>query len=92
METNGSRRNQAIWFGVAIGAAVGLGLALSRRQPKGPWASARQVTKRMVDRSGDFSEVARDIADRVKTIYEESRKVVDEATELWSHGRRLVGY
>jgi len=90
MSTNGDR-NRAIWIGVAIGAAVGVGIALSRRKRE-PWAAAREMTKRVANRSGDISEATRDIVDRIKTIYEESCKVVEDAGELWSHGRKLVGY
>ena len=85
------QRNKAIWIGVAIGSAVGVGIALSRRK-KDPWASARSVTKRVANRTGDISEAAREIVDHVRNIYEESCKVVDEAGDLWAHGRKLVGY
>ena len=80
-----------IWFGVALGAAVGIGIALSRRKRTG-WDEARNVTKRFSAKSEDLAEVSRDILERVKTIYDESRKVVEEAGELWTHGRRLVGH
>ncbi len=89
MSTNG--HNRAIWIGVAIGTAVGLGIALSRRK-KDPWESARAVSKRVASRSEDISDAARDIVDHIKTIYEEGCKVVEEAGELWSHGRKMVGY
>ena len=90
MNANGER-NKAIWIGVAIGAAVGVGIALSRRK-KDPWDSAREVGKRVANRSGDISDATRDIVEHIRTIYDESRKVVEEAGELWSHGRKLVGY
>ena len=88
--TMNGQRNKAIWIGVAVGAAVGLGFALSRRK-RDPWAGARQVAGRFANRTGDITEATRDIVERVKTIYEESRKVVEDASELWSHGRKLVG-
>ncbi|PWU02152.1 MAG: hypothetical protein C5B51_21470 [Terriglobia bacterium] len=90
MSPNG-QHNRAIWIGVAIGTAVGLGIVLSRRK-RDPWDSARTMTKRVANRSEDISEAARDIVERIRTIYEESRKVVEEAGELWSHGRKIVGY
>jgi len=85
------RRNKAIWIGVAVGTAVGLGIAFSRRK-RSPWDSARAVTKRVANRSADISEIAREMVERVRTIYDEGRKVVDDAGELWIHGRKLVGY
>ena len=89
-ESNGVR-NRGIWIGIAVGTAVGIGIALSRRK-KTRWDSARAVTKRVTDHSADLADASRDIVDRIKTIYEEGCKVVEEATELWSHGRKLVGY
>ena len=83
-------RNRAIWIGIAIGAAVGVGIALSRRK-KDPWDTARTVAGRVASRSGDMGEATRDIIERIRTIYEEGRKVVEDATELWGHGRKLVG-
>ncbi len=80
-----------IWMGVAIGAAVGIGIALSRRRRSG-WDNARLATKRFSNKSEDLAEVSRDILERVKTIYDEGRRVVEDAGELWTHGRRLVGY
>src|SRR5262249_19632397 len=74
-----------MWIGVAIGAAVGIGIALSRRK-RTRWETAREL---MTDRSGDLAHTTRAIADRVKNIYAETRKVVEEASELWAHGRRL---
>ena len=82
--------NRNIWIGVAIGAAVGIGIALSRRK-RTRWDSARELTHRVARRTGDLSDAARDLVGRVKTIYEESRKVVEDAGELWEHGRKLVG-
>jgi hypothetical protein len=87
----GSNANK-IWIGIAVGAAVGIGIALSRSRKRSHWDSAREVTRRITDRSGDVADATRDIVDRVKTIYEESRKVVEEAGELWAHGRKMVGY
>ncbi len=90
--TNGWNRNAAkIWIGVALGTAVGVGIVLSRRTRKTRWDTARDITKRMASRSGEFAEVSRELVDRVKTIYEESRKVVEDATELWARSRKLVG-
>lgn len=83
-------RNMKILIGVAIGAAVGVGIALSRRK-RTRWDSARQLTKKVAAHSEDLADVTRDIIDRVKTIYSEGRKVMEEAEELWSRGRRLAG-
>jgi hypothetical protein len=86
---NDQGRNMAIWIGIGIGAAVGIGIALSRRK-RTAWDSARDISKRVADHSGDLAESTRDIVDRVRKIYEEGCKVVEEAGELWSHGRKLV--
>ncbi len=86
---NGQGPNIGLWIGIAVGAAVGIGIALSRRK-RSPWDSARRITNRFTDRSGDLAEAANDIMQRVKTIYDEGCKVVEEAGELWSHGRKLV--
>jgi hypothetical protein len=83
--------SRKIWMGVAIGAAVGIGIALSRRRRSG-WDAARVATKRFSNKSEDMADVSRDILERVKTIYDEGRRVVEDAGELWTHGRRLVGY
>lgn len=90
ISVNGDR-TKAVWVAVAVGTAVGLGIALSRgSRKKTAWESAREVTKRVANRSGDISEAARDIMERVKTIYDEGCKVIADASELWSHGRKLV--
>ena len=86
----GNGTSRLIWIGVAAGTAIGVGIALSRRKRSG-WDSARAVTRRMANRSGDFADATKDIMERVKTIYEESRRVVEDANELWEHGRKLVG-
>jgi hypothetical protein len=89
MSVNG-QRNKAIWVGVAIGAAVGLGFALSRRR-QDPWTRARAVAGRVANHTGDLSEATKDLVERIQHIYVESRKVVADASELWAHGRKLVG-
>ena len=86
---NGQGPNVGIWIGIAVGAAVGIGIALSRRK-RTPWDSARGISKKLADHSGDFADATRDIMDRVKTIYDEGCKVVEEAGELGAHGRKLV--
>jgi hypothetical protein len=80
-----------IWLGIAIGAAVGIGIALSRRRPASRWDSARDLGKRITDRSGDMAEATQDIMQRMRNIYDEGRKVMADAGELWSHGRKMVG-
>lgn len=86
---NGQGPNTAIWIGIAIGAAVGIGIALSRRK-RTPWDTARGISKNLASHSGDLADATKDIMDRVRTIYEEGCKVVEEAGELWEHGRKLV--
>jgi len=64
-----SASNQAakIWIGIAVGAAVGIGIALSRSK-KTRWDSAREITRRVAERSEDLAEVTRGIVDRVRNI------------------------
>jgi gas vesicle protein len=88
---NGNLQNKGVWIGIAVGAAVGIGIALSRRK-RTRWDSARDISRRMADRSGDLADATQDLVARVKTIYEEGVKVVEDAGQLWSHGRRMVGY
>jgi hypothetical protein len=78
-----------LWLGIAVGAAIGIGIAMSRRK-RSPWDSARRVTDRLTAHSGDLADATSNIMQRVKTIYDEGCKVVEEAGELWSHGRKLV--
>jgi hypothetical protein len=80
-----------IWIGIAAGAALGIGIALSRRK-RSRWDSAREAGARISARSDEMADATRDILERVKTIYEESRRVVDDAGQLWAQGRKLVGY
>jgi hypothetical protein len=89
IDLNGNR-NKAIWIGVAIGAAVGVGFALSRRK-RDPWANARAAAGRVASRTSDLSDATKDMVGRIRTIYEESCKVIEDAGELWEHGRKLVG-
>jgi hypothetical protein len=88
---NWGNQSTKIWLGIAIGAAVGLGIALSRRRPASRWDSAREFSKRISDRSGDLAEATQDIVQRMRNIYEEGRKVVEDAGDLWAHGRKMVG-
>ncbi|MCU1237527.1 MAG: hypothetical protein JWP63_5494 [Candidatus Solibacter sp.] len=80
-----------IWLGIAVGVAVGIGIAISRRK-RSRWDTARSLTSRVTERSGELSEVALELAGRVRNIFEESVKVVEGATNLWASGRKLVGY
>jgi hypothetical protein len=96
-QENGSNGNWGsnstkVWLGIAAGTAIGLGIALSRRQRKTKWDSAREVGQRLSDRSSELTEAATDLIGRMKTIYDEGRKVVEDAGELWAHSRKLVGY
>jgi ElaB/YqjD/DUF883 family membrane-anchored ribosome-binding protein len=91
--TDRMSNNTKIWLGIAVGAAVGFGIALSRRSHghsrKSRWD---EVAQRIGESSSDFADAARDIADRVKTIYDESRRVVEDASAVWAHGRKLVSH
>ncbi len=92
-ENMDTESNQAskIWLGIAVGAAVGIGIMLSRRK-KTRWESAREITRRVADQSSELGDVTRNLVDRVRNIYEETLKVVDDAGQLWSRGRKLAGY
>lgn len=81
-----------IWMGLAIGTAIGLGIALSRRPKKSKWDVARRASKELQNRSGELANAANDIVDRMKTIYAEGAQIVEDACELWTRGRKLVGY
>ena len=81
-----------IWMGLAIGTAIGLGIALSRRPKKSKWDVARRAGKQLQGRSAELAGAANDIVDRVKTIYAEGAQIVEDACELWSRGRKIVGY
>ena len=85
--------NQAtkIWLGIAVGAAVGIGIMLSRRK-RSRWESARDLTRRVADHSGELGDVTREMVDRVRNIYQETCKVVEDAGMLWARGRKLTGY
>lgn len=80
-----------IWFGVVLGAAIGLGVAISRRSKPSRWEVARRKAQDVIgNRSGEFVDAARDIVQRVKTIYEEGSRIAQDAGELWARGRKLV--
>jgi hypothetical protein len=81
--------NIGLWLGIAVGAAIGIGIALSRRK-RSPWDQARRVASNLGDHTGDFADATSNIVSRVRTIYDEGCKVVEEAGELWNHGRKLV--
>jgi len=91
VDMNGQLGNKGIWIGIAVGAALGIGIALSRRK-KSRWDKARELTERVANKTGDLGDATRDIVERVKTIYAQSRRVVEDAGDLWAHGRKLVGY
>ena len=86
--TNHERK---IWLGIAVGLAVGIGISLSRRR-KSRWHTARTITNRVTESSGEFVNAARELAGRVRNVCTETRKVVEGANRLWVNGRKLVGY
>jgi hypothetical protein len=90
--SNGASGNHTnlMLVGVGVGAALGLAFALSRRK-RDRWYTAKQVSRRVADHTGDLAAASKDILDRVKIIYGESCKVVEEAAELWAQGRKLAG-
>jgi hypothetical protein len=79
-----------VWIGVGVGAALGVAFAVTRRK-RDRWYTAKQVSRRVADQTGDLAAASKDIFDRLKIIYVEGGKVVEEATELWSRGRKLAG-
>jgi hypothetical protein len=90
--TDWGKHTTKIWLGIAAGTAIGLGIALSRRQKKTRWDAARKIGERISDHSGDLSEAAANIVSRVKVIYDEGRKVAEDASELWAQGRKVAGF
>jgi hypothetical protein len=90
MDTS-TNQNTKIWLGIAIGAAVGIGIALSRRK-RSKWDTARHISSRVADHSSDLADMTSNLMARVRNIYDESCKVVEEANHLWANGRKLVGY
>jgi hypothetical protein len=90
--SNGYSANKAnlVWLGVGVGAALGVAFALTQRK-KSRWDEAKEVSRRVANRTGDLAAASKDIFDRLKIIYGESCKVIEEATELWSSGRKLAG-
>jgi LPXTG-motif cell wall-anchored protein len=87
----GNGNKTAIWLGVAIGAAVGVGFAVSRRRKRDRWAyKARDFGKRFQDHSTELAKRSKDIIERAQNLYMEGRKIAHEAADLWSEGRRMV--
>jgi hypothetical protein len=89
IEEVASNNAAKIWLGIAVGAAVGISIAISRRK-RTRWDAAKDIGHRLSEHSADLAEVTKGIVERVRNIYEESRKVVDDAGALWAHGRKLV--
>ena len=80
-----------VWFGIAAGAALGIGIMLSRRK-KSRWESARDLSRRVAEHSSELGDVTKNLVERVRNIFEESRKVCEDAGDLWARGRKLTGY
>jgi len=88
---NGGHNGNLVWVGLGVGAAaLGVALAMSRKK-RDRWDAARQVSKRVADRTSDLAAASKDIVDRVRIIYGERCKVAEEATELVARGRKLAG-
>lgn len=86
-----NNKMMTVWLGVAIGAAIGIGYAVSRSgHRRDRWSSAKDISKRMSEHSGDLAARGKEIIERAQNIYEEGRKIVEDASELWSHGRKMV--
>ena len=83
LESNG--QNTAIWVGLALGAAVGIGIALSLRK-RNRWDTAGAASRPGGERIGDRADSTRDPA-RAGIVCAESRKVVEDTTGLWQQGR-----
>ena len=81
--------NNKLWIGLGIGAAIGVVLALTQRK-NDKWHSARRISQRVADRTGEFADAGKDIAEHIRVIYNESRKLANDAADLWSQGRKLV--
>ena len=77
-----------LWIAVAVGAAIGVAVAASRR--KRPLEVAKRLTREVAHNREEIFDSGREIVERIGNIYEEARKIVDEASELWTHGRRLL--
>jgi LPXTG-motif cell wall-anchored protein len=88
--TNDRNSAALMWIGIGAGVAIGLAIALGRRK-QDRWSGARNVSKRVADRTNELAIASKDMLDRLKIIFNESQKVVEDASELWEHGRKLVG-
>lgn len=80
---------KGVWIALAVGAAIGVAYAASRRD-RGGLAVAKRMTRQLAANGADIADTGRDMMERLGVIYEEARKVVDDATELWSQSRRLM--
>ncbi len=90
-ETNAAENRAAtIVLGVVAGAAIGVGIALSRRTKKTSRFDVRRVTRQFADRSSEFGDIARDIVGHLKEVCDVGKKIADDAGHLWSHGRKMV--
>ena len=86
--SRGNLPSPLVWIGVGLGGAIGVAVALTRRT-RDRWCAAKQVSRRVADRTGDLAAASKDIVERLKIIYTESRKILEEATEIWSRGAEV---
>ena len=89
--THWTDHSTKLWVGIAAGVAIGVGIALSRRQKKTRWDSAKEIGQRLSDHTTDLSDAATNIIGRLKVICDEGRKIAEDATELWAQGRKFAG-
>lgn len=85
-------RAATIALGVFAGTAIGVGIALSRRNRRPARFDMRRVTRQFANRSSDVADVARDIVGHLREVCEVGKKLADDAGHLWSNGRKMVSY
>lgn len=86
--TRDENNHSKVWIAIAVGAAIAVAYAASRR--RSTWPAVRRMTRELAEDREDLIDSGREIIERIGTIYEEARKIVDEAGELWAHGRKMI--